>query len=96
MNYFFAVLRYIVTSKKDVLFVSTKQLKDMDTIGKCQRPVFTLGVSPHMHKKQTCENMSSIGRQSYEIIMKEKTPLKHEVVCFQMLDFEVSISKSEV
>ena len=28
--------------------------------------------------------------------MKEKTPLAHEVVCFQMLDFETSNSKSEV
>ena len=25
-------------------------LKTMDTIGNCQRPVFTLGVSQHMHK----------------------------------------------
>ena len=28
--------------------------------------------------------------------MKEKTPLSHEVVRFQMLDFETSNSKSEV
>ena len=28
--------------------------------------------------------------------MEEKTPLSHEVVCFQMLDFETSKSKSEV
>ena len=28
--------------------------------------------------------------------MKEKTPLSHEAVCFQMLDFEISNSKSEV
>ena len=28
--------------------------------------------------------------------MKEKTPLSHEVGCFQMLDFETSNSKSEV
>ena len=28
--------------------------------------------------------------------MKEKTPLPHEVVYFQMLDFETSNSKSEV
>ena len=28
--------------------------------------------------------------------MKEKTPLSHEVVCFQMLDFETSNSKPEV
>ena len=26
-----------------------------------------------------------------KIIMKEKTPLSHEVVCFLMLDFETSI-----
>ena len=28
--------------------------------------------------------------------MEEKTPLSHEVVCFQMLDFETSKSNSEV
>jgi hypothetical protein len=28
--------------------------------------------------------------------MKEKTPLSHEVVCLQMLDFETSNSKLEV
>ena len=28
--------------------------------------------------------------------MQEKTPLSHEVVCFQMLDFETSKSYSEV
>ena len=28
--------------------------------------------------------------------MKEQTPLSHEVVCFDMLDFETSNSKSEV
>ena len=28
--------------------------------------------------------------------MKEQTPLSHEVVCFQMLDFEIANSKSEV
>ena len=27
---------------------------------------------------------------------RKKTPLSHEVVCFQMLDFETSNSKSEV
>ena len=31
-----------------------------------------------------------------EKIMKEKTPFSHEVVCFHMLDFETSHSKSEV
>ena len=33
------------------------------------------------------------GCQSCEIIKKEKSPLSHEVVCFQMLDFETSKSK---
>ena len=28
------------------------------------------------------------------MIMKEKTPLSHEVVCFQMFDFETSKSNS--
>ena len=28
--------------------------------------------------------------------MEEKTPLSHKVVCFQMLDFKTSNSKSEV
>ena len=31
-----------------------------------------------------------------EIIMEEKTPLSHKVVCFQMLHFETSKSNSEV
>ena len=47
-------------------------------------------------KQQTYENLSSIGRRSSEIIMKEKTPLSHEVACFQMLDFKTSNSNSEV
>ena len=59
-------------------------------LGNCQRPVFSLGVSQHMHKIQTCENLKSICRRSCEIIMEEKTPLSHEVVCFQMLDFKTS------
>ena len=47
-------------------------------------------------KYQTCENLNTIGRRSCEIIMEEKTPLSHEVVCFQMLDFGTSKSNSEV
>ena len=41
--------------------------------------------------------MSSIGRRSCDIFMieKKKKTLSHEVVCFQMLDFETSNSKSE-
>ena len=39
-------------------------LKTMDTIGKRQRPVFSLGVSQHMHKQK----LSLIGRRSNEIV----------------------------
>ena len=60
------------------------QLKAVDTIGNCQRPVFTLGVSQHMHK-HTCENFSLICRRSCEIIMKEKTPLSHKLCTFRCL-----------
>ena len=42
--------------------------------------------------RRSCE----IGRRSCEIIMNEKTPLWHEVVCFQMPGFETSKSNSEV
>ena len=73
-----------------------KLLKTRDTIGNCQRPVFSLGVSQHMHENTPCENLSSIGCRSCEIIMEEKTSLSHEVVCFQMLDFVHSKSNSEV
>ena len=73
-----------------------QQFKDLGTIGNCQRIAFSLGVSQHMQKITICENLSSIGRRSCEIIMKEKTPLSHEVVCFQMYEFETSNSKSEV
>ena len=50
-------------------------------------------VSQNMHTK-----LSSIDRPRCEIglIMKEKTPMSHEVVCFQMLDFGTSKSNSEV
>ena len=60
-------------------------LKTLDTFGNCQRLVFSLGVSQHMHTQKTCENLSSIGRRCCEITMKEKTPMSHQVVCFQML-----------
>ena len=74
-------------------------LKTLDTIGNCQRPVFSLGVSQHINafiKLQTCENLSSIGRRICKTIMKEKTPLSHEVVCFHMLDSMTSKSNSKV
>ena len=68
-------------------------LTTLDTFGKCHRPVFSLCVSQNLH---TCENFNSIGRRSCETIMEEKTPLLHEVVCNQVLEFETSIWNSEV
>ena len=57
------------------------ELKAVDTIGSCQRLAFTVGVSQHIHKTKTCENLSSIGHRTCKIIMKEQTLLSHEVVC---------------
>ena len=60
------------------------QLKTLDTIGN------------HMHTIKNLWkielNWSSKLRENNE----RKTPLSHEVICFQMLDFETSKSKSEV
>ena len=80
------------TTKK----VSVSLIKIVDTIGNCQRPVFSLCVSQHMHKKQTCENLSSIGGQSCEIWMKTKHTCQTKLFAFRVLDFETSSSKSEV
>ena len=77
-------------------------LKTLDTIGNCQRLVFKVGVSQHLHKiNNKPVKLISVGRQSCKILMKEKNitlvaPWSHEVVCFPMLDFETSDSKSEV
>ena len=76
------------------VFLPKYILKTLDTIGNCRRQVFSLDVS---HQKQTCEILSSLGRRNWEIIVKEKHPCHtHEVVCFQMCDFETSKPKSEV
>ena len=58
-------------------------LKTLDTIGNCQRQVFTVGVSQDKSshlvylnisiQQQACENLRYIGRRSCEITMKEKT-----------------------
>ena len=39
---------YII--QESVFQVITRALKTLDTTGNCQRPVFSLGVSQHMHK----------------------------------------------
>ena len=58
-------------------------LKALDTVGN-KRPVFSLGVSQHMHKITTCESFGAIGHQSCERIMEEKYLLSHKLLCFQM------------
>ena len=76
---------------------SSSYLKTVDTIGNCQRPVFSLGVSQHMHKITNLWKFELDWSSELRDMMKrKKTPLSHEVVCFQMLDFETSNSKSEV
>ena len=73
-----------------------RALKTLETIGNCQRPVFSLGVAQHLHKITNLwkfeVNRSSKLRDNNE----RKIPLSHEVVCFHMADFETSNSKSEV
>ena len=64
-----------------------------DTIGNCQRPVFSLGKFQHMHTNLW---KSELNWSSLQGNNNEKTPLSHEVVCFQIIDFETSNSKSEV
>ena len=48
--------------------------------------------SQHDHKKyfKNVKTGAQFGHRSCEIVMKEKTPLTHDIVCFQMLDFETS------
>ena len=55
-----------------ILVLIPVSLKALDTFGNCQRPVFSLGVS--------------IGRQSCERIMEEKTPLSHKLCAFRCLN----------
>ena len=76
--------------------VTGRFLKTRDTIGKCQRQVFSLGVSQHMHKNKPVKIWTQLVVEVAEIMMEEKTPLSHKVVCFQMVDFRTSKSNSEV
>ena len=72
-------------------------LKTLDTIGKCQRPVFSLAVSQHMHKITNLWkfelNWSSNLRDNYE---RKKHPCHTKLCAFRWLIFETSSSKSEV
>ena len=71
-------------------------LKTLDTIGNCQRPVFSLCVSQHMHKIINLWKFELNWSWKLPDNNERKTPLSHEVVCIEMVDFETSNSKSEV
>ena len=68
-------------------------LKALDNNGKCQKPVFPLGVSQHMHEITNLWkfelNWSSKLRES----MEEKTPLSHKFCAFRRTEFEVSAAE---
>ena len=65
--------------------------KTLDTVGNCQRPTFSLCVSQHVHKITYLWKFElNWSSKLLDIPMKEKTPLSHEVVCFQMLVFPTS------
>ena len=71
-------------------------LQTLDTIDNCQRPVFSLGVSKHMHKITNLWKFEL--NQSLKLwdINKRQNCFVAQVVCFHMLDLETSTSKSEV
>ena len=75
-------------------------LMTLDTIGNCQRSVFSLGVSQHMHKIINLWkfdlNRSSRLQDNNERKNTLVAPWSYEVLCFQMLDFKTSNPKSEV
>ena len=72
-------------------------LNSHHTIGNCQRPVFSLAVYHHMHKITDQWILFLLNRSSKLRENNERnTNLSHVVVCFLMLDFETSNSKSEV
>ena len=67
------------------------KLKTLDIIGNCQRPVFSLAVSQHMHEVTNFElNRSSKLRENSE----RKIILVTQSCVFSKLDFETSNSKS--
>ena len=84
-------------SHHSILWIWLDDWRVLEDNGNCQRLVFSLGVSQHMHKISNLWKLELNWSSKFcEIILKEKTPLSHEVVCVQMLDFETSNSKPEV
>ena len=59
-------------------------LKALNMIGGCQRPVFSLGVSQHMHKITNLWKFELNWSSKLQENNEEKTPLLHKFVCFQM------------
>ena len=76
--------------------INNNTLKTLDTIGNWQRQVFSLGVSQHMHKITNLSKFELNWSSKLWDNNERKNTLSQEVVCFQMLDFETSNSKSEV
>ena len=76
-----------------LLMTGCQVLKTLDTYGNCQRPLFSLGVSQHMHKITNLRkfelNWLSKLRDNNG---RKKAHLSHKVVCF-MLDFGTSKSR---
>ena len=83
-------------SKTQAYSKPTPFLKTLDTIGNCQRPVFSLGVSQHMHK------ITNLWKFELNWLSKlrDKNKIKNTLVtrsCVRFkVDFETSNSKSEV
>ena len=64
----YLIFSFLLTSSFCFLrFLNYNDLKTLDTIGNCQRPVFSLGVSQHMHEITKFElNWSSKFRDNNE------------------------------
>ena len=70
------IIIFILKHLSNNVHFITNTLKTLDTIGYCQRPVFSLGVSQHMlENNKVCETLSSMGLWSCKIIMKGEKPL---------------------
>ena len=88
------VAEIVCSKKKEYIHLKIKNsnyyvLKTLDTIGNCQRPVFSLCVSQHMHKmtKQTCANLSSIGRRSCKISKEKNESNSCKITSFSKTTF---------
>ena len=55
-------------------------IKTLDTFGNCQRPVFPLGVSQHMHTITNLWEFKLICARSCKIIMTEKRTVSHNTI----------------